>query len=153
MANSVNKVTLIGHLGKDPELRATSSGQSVASFSVATNEKWTGKSGTPEERTEWHNVVVWAKLAEICSEYLTKGSQVYIEGRLQTREFTDKDGNNRQRTEINAREVVFLGGKGTGQGRDFSGGTSGAGQGYSEGGSRPVGPAAQPAVADDDIPF
>lgn len=150
MANSVNKATLIGHLGRDPELRATSSGQSVTSFSIATNEKWTSKSGTPEERTEWHNIVAWGRLAEICSEFLTKGSQVYVEGRLQTREFTDKDGNNRQRTEINAREVVFLGGKGAGQGRDFSGGGDG---GYSGGGARPVGPAAQPAVADDDIPF
>jgi single-strand DNA-binding protein len=149
MANSVNKVILVGRLGKDPEVRTTGNGTPVASFSIATNEKWTGKSGAAEEKTEWHNIVAWARLAELCRDYLTKGSQVYIEGRLQTREYEDKDGIKRRTTEINAREVVFLStraGGGGGRGEDTGGGSY-AGSSY--GG---VGPA-EPAVADDDIPF
>ena len=143
MANSVNKVILVGHLGRDPEVRVTGTGQSVCSFSVATNEKWTGKSGEREERTEWHNIVAWARLAELCRDFLSKGSQVYIEGRLQTREYEDKDGIKRRKTEINAREVVFLSSRGQGGGQSMSGGAARP---------APVGPA-EPAVADDDIPF
>ncbi len=150
MANSVNKVILVGRLGKDPEVRTTGNGNSVASFSIATNEKWTGKSGQAEERTEWHNIVAWGKLAELCGQYLQKGGQVYIEGRLQTREYDDKDGIKRRTTEINAREVVFLSSKGGGA-RDDAGSYGGGGgsRSYSGGG---VGPA-DPVVADDDIPF
>ncbi len=151
MANSVNKVILVGRLGKDPEVRVTGGGQSVASFSIATNEKWTGKNGEPEERTEWHNIVAWGKLAELCRDYLNKGSQVYLEGRLQTREYEDKDKIKRRTTEINAREVVFLSGRGQGKG-----GEEGGEKAYASGGGgnrrAPVGPA-DPVIADDDIPF
>lgn len=107
--SGVNKVILIGNLGDDPEVRYTKSGQSVASFSLATSEKWTGKDGNKEEKTEWHKIVVWGKLAEICGEYLTKGKQVYIEGRLQTRDWEDKDGNSKQTTEIVANIMTMLG--------------------------------------------
>jgi single-strand DNA-binding protein len=153
MANSVNKVILVGRLGKDPEVRVTGGGQSVASFSIATNERWTGKNGEPEERTEWHNIVAWGRLAELCRDYLNKGAQVYIEGRLQTREYEDKDKIKRRTTEINAREVVFLSSKGAGGSRGDEGGYDAGGYGGGGGGSRrSVGPA-EPVVADDDIPF
>jgi single-strand DNA-binding protein len=150
MAGSVNKVILVGHLGRDPEVRVTGSGQSVASFSVATNEKWTGKTGQPEERTEWHNITAWGRLAELCRDYLKKGAQVYIEGRLQTREYEDKDKIKRRTTEVIAREVVFMG-KGTG--RAAGGSADDEGTTYSGASPRKgVGPA-EPAVADEDIPF
>ena len=97
---SVNKVILIGNLGKDPEVRHTQSGSTVATFSIATNESWNNKEGQREERTEWHRVVVFGKLADICGQYLKKGKQVYIEGRLQTRSWDDRDGNKRYTTEI-----------------------------------------------------
>jgi single-strand DNA-binding protein len=97
---SLNKVFLIGNLGKDPEIRTTTSGLSVASFSLATSEKFKNKNGEMEERTEWHNVVLWGKLAEIAKEYLSKGKSVYIEGRLQTRNWQDRDGKDRWSTEI-----------------------------------------------------
>lgn len=148
MANSVNKVILVGRLGNDPEVRMTTGGQAVASFSVATNERWTGKNGEPEERTEWHRIVAWGRLAELCREYLQKGSQVYVEGRLQTREYEDKDRIKRRVTEINAREVVFLSGRGQGKGAPAP--EEGGEVSYAS--RRPVGPA-EPAVADDDIPF
>jgi single-strand DNA-binding protein len=108
---SLNKVHLIGHLGQDPELRyLPTSGQPVASFSVATDEAFTGKDGTRQERVEWHHIVVFGKAAENCKEYLKKGRQVYVEGRLHTREFEAKDnGGKRQRTEIVAQRVQFLG--------------------------------------------
>src|SRR5262245_63243816 len=119
---SVNKVILIGRLGQNPELRYTPSGMAVANFSVATNETWTDKSGQKQERTEWHRVVVWAKLAELCNQYLTKGRQVYVEGRIQTREWTDKEGGKRYTTEVIANQVVFLsGGPGGGAGRPRAG--------------------------------
>src|SRR2546428_677786 len=124
MAGSVNKVILIGNLGRDPEVRYTPSGQAVANFTVATNEAWTDKSGQKQERTEWHRVVVWGKTAENCGEYLSKGRQVYIEGRLQTREWTNKEGAKQYTTEVVANPVggvVFLaggdrGGRGAGRG-------------------------------------
>ncbi|MFZ7111855.1 MAG: single-stranded DNA-binding protein [Desulfatiglandales bacterium] len=106
---SVNKVILVGNLGADPELKYTPSGRPVASFRIATTEQWTGKDGQKEERTEWHRIVAWAKLGEICGEYLRKGSQVYIEGKLQTRSWEDKDGNKRYTTEINAQTMQMLG--------------------------------------------
>ncbi len=108
MARGVNKVILIGRLGQDPELRYTPSGQPVASFSIATNEAWKGKDGTMQERTEWHNIVLWARLAELANEYLKKGSMVYLEGRLQTRNWDDKDGIKHYRTEIVVQNMQFL---------------------------------------------
>ncbi len=100
MARGINKAILIGNLGKDPELRYTQSGQPVASFSLATSESWKGKDGSQQEKTEWHNIVVWARLAELANEYLKKGSRVYIEGRIQTRSWDDKDGAKHYMTEI-----------------------------------------------------
>ncbi len=111
---SVNKVILIGNLGRDPELRYTKSGQPVTTFSIATTDSWNNKAGEREEHTEWHRIVVWGKSAENCGKYLSKGRSVYIEGRLQTRKWEDKDGNERQTTEINAQTVQFLGGGGRG---------------------------------------
>ena len=112
MAASVNRVTLIGCLGKDPETRYTQAGTAVTSFSLATSERFKAKNGEWEERTEWHNVTAWGKLAEICGEYLTKGKLVYIEGRLQTRKWEDRDGKDRYTTEVVADKMVMLGGKG-----------------------------------------
>ena len=108
----VNKVILIGNLGADPEVRYTPSGQAVATLRIATTEVWNNKeNGQKEQRTEWHRVVVWGKQAENCSQYLSKGRQVYIEGRLQTRNWTDKEGSTKYTTEIVANNVQFLGGK------------------------------------------
>ncbi|MCX8073078.1 MAG: single-stranded DNA-binding protein [Candidatus Binatia bacterium] len=108
----VNKVILVGNLGRDPEVRFTPNGQAVARFSVATTEKWRDQQGQLQERTEWHNVVVWGKQAEACGQYLAKGRQVYVEGRLQTRSYDDKDGIKRQVVEVIAQTVRFLGGGG-----------------------------------------
>ena len=105
----INKAILIGNLGKDPELRYTPGGQAVASFSLATSEKWRDKDGVMQDRTEWHNIVVWGRQAEIAKEYLAKGRQVYIEGRIQNRSWEDKDGNKRYTTEIIAQRMQFLG--------------------------------------------
>ena len=107
---SVNKVILVGRLGQNPEVRYTPSGAAVANFSVATNESWSDKSGQKQERTEWHKVVVWGKLAELCNQYLVKGRQVYLEGRLQTRQWQDKDNQTKYTTEVQAQTVQFLGG-------------------------------------------
>lgn len=114
MAGSVNKVILIGHLGADPEIRYTPTGAPVANLRIATNESWKNKNGQKEERTEWHRVVAWSKLAELASQYLTKGRQVYIEGRIQTRSWDDKDGQKKYSTEIVATGIQFLGGAGMG---------------------------------------
>src|SRR4026207_1296750 len=111
MGKSINKVILVGRLGRDPALKYTASGTQFCRFSMATDEGWTDKgSGERTERTEWHNIVVWDKLAEICNNYLTKGRMVYIEGSLQTREWDDQEGNKRKTTEIRARDMVLLGG-------------------------------------------
>lgn len=109
---SVNKVILIGNLGGDPEKRVTGNGQSVTTFNIATSERWTDKSGQKQERTEWHKIVVWGPQAESCAQYLAKGRQVFVEGRLQTRQWDDKEGNKRYTTEIVAQRVQFLGGPG-----------------------------------------
>lgn len=109
MSAGVNKVILVGNLGSDPELRETSSGTSVCEFRLATNESWKGKDGQTQDRTEWHRVIVWGKLGENCHKYLAKGRQVYLEGRVQTRSWEDKEGNKRYTTEIVARDVQFLG--------------------------------------------
>ena len=131
----VNKVILIGNLGKDPEVRYTKSGTAVASFSLATSEKWKDDSGEKKEKTEWHRIIAWGKLGEICGEYLKKGKQVYIEGRLQTRQWEDKDGNERQTTEVVANNMTMLG---------QLGGSSGGSSSDSQGGTD---------FEDDDIPF
>src|SRR5688572_30097488 len=124
---SLNKVLLIGHLGRDPELRYTPGGAAVANFSLATNDVWMDKAGQKQERTEWHRVVVFGKQAEIAGQYLQKGKQVFIEGSLSTREWNDRDGNKRQTTEVKALRVVMLGrgegraeGAGAGPGRSAS---------------------------------
>ena len=106
---SINKVILIGNLGADPEVRYTPSGRAVANFRIATTENWTNKEGGKEERTEWHRIVAWGRLGEICGEYLHKGKQVYIEGKLQTRSWEDRDGNKRFTTEIVAQTMQMLG--------------------------------------------
>ena len=105
---SVNKVIIVGNLGSDPEVRYLDSGNAVASFSVATSESWVDKGGEKTEKTEWHRIVVWGKLAELCGEYLTKGRQVYVEGRIESRKWHDNDGAERISFEIKAREVTFL---------------------------------------------
>lgn len=139
-SNSVNKVILVGRLGQDPEVKYTQGGAAVATLSVATDEIWKDQNGERQRRTEWHRVVAWSKLAEICGQYLSKGRLVYFEGRLQTRSWQDREGNKRYTTEVRADNMVMLGGR-------------------SEEGQ--AAPAAQPAAAaspdsgtnDDDIPF
>ena len=114
MAKSLNRVMLIGNLGKDPELRYTTSGVAVATFSVATNESWKDQDGNQQERTEWHNIVAWKKLAEICAEWLKKGKKVYIEGRIQTRSYDDKNtGAKKYITEIVAENMIMLDSRGS----------------------------------------
>ena len=157
----VNKVILIGNLGRDPELRYTPGGQAVANFTLATSENWTDKSGERVERTEWHRIVTWGKTAELCAQYLSKGRTVFIEGRLQTRDWEDRDGNKRQTTEINAATVQFLGGpRGEGgsgaAGSGPSGGSSNAGgepTGGSSNGEPSVSSGGGPPSSGDDIPF
>ena len=144
---SLNKVMLIGNLGKDPEVRYTTSGQAVASFNLATSEKFKNKSGDWEERTEWHRVTLWGKLAEIAGEYLAKGKTVYIEGRLQTRKWTDRDGNDKYTTEIVGDRMQMLSGKGDG------GGGGGARRPAAVGGADTTVSYDEPPCQDDDIPF
>lgn len=110
--SGVNKAILVGRLGRDPEVKFASSGNAVCNFSVATSEKWKGKDGKEQERTEWHNVVVFGKLAEICGEHLAKGREVYVEGRIQTDEYEGKDGQKKKSTKIVAQQVTFIGSKG-----------------------------------------
>ncbi|MGH9491071.1 MAG: single-stranded DNA-binding protein [Terriglobales bacterium] len=147
MPRSVNRVTLLGHLGKDPELKYTPSGQAVTKFSMATSERWKDKNGEWQDRTEWHNIVLWAKMAETANQYLTKGSQVFIEGRLQTRSWDDKDGKKHYMTEIVAQDMVLLGGRGGGEPRRAAA-PSGGGNGQE---SEPA--HGGPEISDDDIPF
>jgi single-strand DNA-binding protein len=153
MAGGINKVILIGNLGKDPEVRFTPSGQAVANFNIATSESWTDKTtGQKQERTEWHRIVVWGKLGELCGEYLKKGRQCYVEGRLQTREWTDKEGKKKYTTEVVANTVQFLGG---GAGRPAAEG----GAAYQDNKSSPPDAAGAPPddmggpPPADDIPF
>ena len=142
--SGINKVILIGRLGQDPEVRYTPDGTAVANFSIATSEEWKDKnSGEKKERTEWHRIVAWRRLGEICGEYLSKGRQVYIEGRIQTRSWDDKDGNKRYTTEIVASDVQFLGG------RD-SAAAAGPSAGSQDAGGPPLSPQ---GPQDDDIPF
>jgi single-strand DNA-binding protein len=149
----VNKAILVGNLGRDPELRTTPNGQSVVNFTLATSETWTDKSGERVERTEWHRIVVWGRTAEMCNQYLSKGRTVYVEGRIQTREWEDKDGNKRYTTEINANTVNFIGPRGSSGSSGSSGGDSGGepSGGSNDGGSGPSGDPGPPT--DDNIPF
>jgi single-strand DNA-binding protein len=110
VARSLNKATIIGNLGADPEVRSTSGGTRVASFSVATSRSWTSREGGQQEKTEWHRIVAWAKLADVVERYLKKGDRVYVEGEIQYRQYEDKDGVTKYMTEINAREMIMLGG-------------------------------------------
>jgi single-strand DNA-binding protein len=146
----INKVILVGRLGKDPEIRSTPGGQTVAKFSLATDEKFTDRAGEKQERTEWHNIVAWGKLAEICGQYLRKGKLVYIEGSIRTDSWEDKETNQKKyRTEIIAQVMKMLDRKGDDEG---GGGYSGAG-GYT--GARKSGGAAPPPQMDEDdeVPF
>ena len=147
---SVNKAILIGNLGRDPELRHTASGKPVATFTVATNRSWKSADGTPQEETEWHNIVAWDKLADICQQYLQKGRKVYIEGRIQTRSWDDKSGQKRYMTEIVANQMIIL---------DAPGGARGDAAREGARPRREERPAAEPEYefqgdhADDDLPF
>jgi single-strand DNA-binding protein len=146
----INKVILVGRLGKDPEIRSTPSGQSVARFTVATDEKFTDKSGEKQERTEWHNIAAWGRLGEICGQYLRKGKLVYIEGSLRTDSWDDKEtGQKRYKTEIVAREMKMLDRRGDEGGP----GGGGGGGGYASRGAGKSSPG--PDVMDDDeeVPF
>lgn len=183
MAKSLNKAQVIGNAGKDAEVRYTGTGKAVASFSVATTDSWKDKaSGQLQERTEWHNIVAWDRLAEICGEYVKKGTKVYIEGRIQNRSYDDKDGNKRYISEIVANDLLLLSGRpegGGGGGYDqgsapaYGGGSNngggfntnrgggsnnnssyGGGSNYGGGGaSTPMVPDFEPAGSDDDLPF
>lgn len=138
---SVNKAILIGNLGKDPEVRFTSTGRAVARFPIATSEVWTDAEGNRQERTEWHNIIVWGKQGETCGQYLAKGRQVFVEGSIRTRNYDDKSGNKRYVTEIIAQRVRFLGGGG---GTRVASEDSGSGDDGQGSGMPPL---------DDDIPF
>jgi single-strand DNA-binding protein len=124
VSRSLNKATLIGNLGADPEIRTTGGGTKVAEFSVATGRRWTDRSGQQQEKTEWHRIVAWTALADIAEQYLKKGDRIYVEGEIQYRSYEDKDGNTRYVTEINARDLIMLGGRDGGAG----GGGGGAAQ-------------------------
>ena len=143
---SVNKVILVGNLGRDAELRYTPGGAAVATLNLATTEVWNDKGGQRQEKTEWHRIVLWGKQAESLQEYLTKGKQIYVEGRLQTRQWDDKDGNKRYTTEIKADRITLLGGGGGARGASMERG--GAAMSHAGGDEPPMEP-----ITDDDIPF
>ena len=155
MAKSVNKVILVGNLGKDPEVKFTPSGVPVAKFSLATNERFKDKAGEWQDRTEWHNIVAWQRLAEIVGEYVKKGSKIYIEGRLQTSSWEDKQsGEKKYRTEVVASDLVLLGGRGEGgdhEGRAARGSSAGS---FDQRGQHSEEHSQAPAeITDEDIPF
>ena len=154
MPKSVNKVILIGNLGKDPEVKYTPQGTAVARLTVATNERFKDKSGEWQDRTEWHNVVLWQRLAEIAGEYLKKGGKVYIEGRLQTRSWDDKQTNQKKyMTEVVANDLVLLSGRGEGGGGEgFSSGSRGGSNNFDQRTPEPE-PAGASPITDEDIPF
>ena len=143
---SVNKVILVGNLGRDAEVRHTPGGQAVATLNLATTETWNDKDGQRQEKTEWHRVVLWGKQAESLQQYLVKGKQIYVEGRLQTRQWDDKDGNKRYTTEIRGDRVVLLGGGGGG-GRGAAADRGGDAMGHAPG------PETTEPLTEDDIPF
>ena len=144
---SVNKVILVGNLGRDAELRYTPGGSAVATLNMATTEVWNDKQGQKQEKTEWHRVILWGKQAESLQEYLTKGKQIYVEGRLQTRQWDDKDGNKRYTTEIKADRITLLGGGG-GRSGGFGAGADRGGPSTAASEEAPIEP-----ITDDDIPF
>ena len=148
---SVNKVILVGNLGRDAELRYTPGGAAVATLNLATTEVWNDKGGQRQEKTEWHRIVLWGKQAESLQEYLTKGKQIYVEGRLQTRQWDDKDGNKKYTTEIKADRITLLGGGGGGAGRSTGMDRTdrGAPAAPHSGGDEPP----MEPITDDDIPF
>ncbi|HXI14586.1 MAG TPA: single-stranded DNA-binding protein [Thermoanaerobaculia bacterium] len=149
MSGSINKVILIGRLGKDPEVRSTPSGATLARFSIATDEKFTDKSGEKQERTEWHNIVAWSKLAEICGQYLKKGKLVYIEGSLRTDSWDDKEsGVKKYKTEIIAQTMQMLDRRG-----DDEGGGSSNSSNYSQSSKKSGNSAVMDGPDDDDVPF
>jgi single-strand DNA-binding protein len=158
---SLNRVQLIGNLGKDPEIKYTPQGTPVAKLTIATNERFKDKAGEWQDRTEWHNVVLWQRLAEIAGEYLKKGGKVYIEGRLQTRSWDDKTtGQKKYMTEVVASDLILLGGRGEGGGGgDFAGSSRGASSSAGGGGNNfdqrtpEPEPAGSGPITDDDIPF
>jgi single-strand DNA-binding protein len=154
---SVNKVILVGNLGRDAELRYTPGGAAVSTINMATTEVWNDKAGQKQEKTEWHRVVLWGKSAESLTEYLTKGKQIYVEGRLQTRQWDDKDGNKRYTTEIRGDKIVLLGGgsggRGAGGGMSRGGGAGMAGIDDMGGHSGAPAPDSSEPLTDDDIPF
>src|ERR1700740_1516944 len=152
---SLNRVQLIGNLGKDPEVKYTPQGTPVAKVTLATNERFKDKSGNWQDRTEWHNVVLWQRLAEIAGEYLKKGSKVYIEGRLQTRSWDDKQTNQKKyMTEVVANDLVLLGGRGEGgeSGSGCSRGAAAGGNNFDQRTPEPE-PAGSSPITDEDIPF
>jgi single-strand DNA-binding protein len=148
-ATMINKVILVGNLGADPEVRYTQSGTAIANFRVATTETWKKPDGSKEEKTEWHKVVAWNRLGEICGEFLSKGSRVYIEGKIETRKWQDKEGNDRYSTEIVAREMKMLSARGASDagGSSRSGGSDGSGRHFNEEPSHPE------SMMGDDVPF
>ena len=166
--SSLNKALLIGNLGKDPEIRYTQNGQSVATFTLATSDNWTDQNGNRQERTEWHTVVAWGKLADLSQRFLAKGRQVYIEGRIQSREWTDQSGGKRRTTEVIASSIVFLGNRAS-QGGNYDApppyGTpsqpsaassspyDGPEQSYPSGNADKEQPFGDAGITDSDIPF
>ncbi|HLW81672.1 MAG TPA: single-stranded DNA-binding protein [Candidatus Acidoferrales bacterium] len=149
---SVNKVILVGRLGRDPETRFTGAGQAVANFSVATDESYKSRTGERQKRTEWHKIVVWGKQAEIAQQYLKKGSLVFIEGRIQTREWQDKEGQKRTSFEIVATNFRMLGGRTEGAAAGMGGGAASQGAEHEPIGAEDMsGP--EPQISDEDIPF
>ncbi|MCK5884423.1 MAG: single-stranded DNA-binding protein [Bacteriovoracaceae bacterium] len=161
---SVNKVILLGRLGQDPEMKHTPSGTAVCNFSMATSESWADKTGQRQERTEWHRIVVWGKLAELCNQYLAKGRQAFVEGRLQTRSWDGKDGSKRYTTEVVATTVQFIGAQGQanqsqGQSQNYGGGQqqqqqqNNNQQGQSNQRDEEFSISAEASFTSDDIPF
>jgi single-strand DNA-binding protein len=154
MARGVNKVILVGNLGKDPEVKFTPQGTAVAKFSLATTEKRKSKSGEWEDQTEWHNIVAWGRTAEVAGEYLKKGRSVYIEGRIHNNSWDDKEtGQKKYRTEIVVNELIMLG---SGEGRGGGGADRGSASGFDQrpaGGSKTEDVAAETQITDEDIPF
>jgi len=146
---SVNKVILVGNLGRDAELRYTPGGAAVSTLNLATTEVWNDKGGQRQEKTEWHRIVLWGKQAESLQEYLTKGKQIYVEGRLQTRQWDDKDGNKKYTTEIKADRITLLGGGGGRGGAGMDRGDRGLASPSPGGGDEPP----MEPITDDDIPF
>jgi single-strand DNA-binding protein len=157
VSRSLNKAMIIGNLGSDPEIRTTGGGTRVANFSVATSRSWTGRDGQQQEKTEWHRIVAWDKLADIAERFLKKGERVYIEGEIEYRSYEDKDGVTKYMTEIRAREMMMLGSREGGGGGDFGGDRGGsrkpAAAAKGSGGGYEDFPAQDFAEDDDDLPF